>query len=667
MRRLQPTYDKLRDLVLISDPGFFRLRAALRGVLAVLLSVFILWEISEFGHRPFLFGLVGAMIAMNGSMAADDRTVRQQKLTALLIIPCSIFGLGLGVLLSPWHYVTLGALLLFTFVGIFLRKYGVRWTNLGGVLYTTFFASIFFRVPQDQTSFVVLGIFIAGLFSYAVKFWVIPDRARSSIAWSLSAFRAGLRRFVRECRRELERRKDNPNRETLRPRMVRVSELALVSEDAILNASDALPGSASLVRALQGKLFDLELSARKIFESFNQRTDDDIEKELATLERDFRQLKSNQQALVAEEEALAAAAETESAIGTASTTPNSAAGLGANTRYTPLGSRFDFQTRQAIQATIATAIAAVLGTMISSDRWYWAPLTAYIVFNGTTRGDSLRRAFHRLAGTIVGVIAGMWLANALHGERDLEIIALFVSMFLAIFTVKISYSLYAVFLTSLVAIFYSLLNLLTPEIMYLRIEQTLIGGACGAITAFLVLPVSTRVSLRIELAKLFHLLSHHLNEVVSKPLPRRVRRHHVRALERELQTLRTIAGPLKGPFGRPAREETRIVVHRAASLVHFARQLIVFFPDEDSDQIREGTKQLAARSQVLSERVEHAEFVDITLPDTGGVVVGGTSAGSSITESWTEESPFDQHTATYSLSRLAQSISAFETRFRAKS
>ncbi len=636
------TTKAIRDHFLIADPGLFRFRAAVRGTITVLLSVFVLWELSEFGHRPFILGLVGAMIAMNGAMAGDDRTIREQKTTALLLIPIACLGLMLGVALSPWHYVTLFVLLCFTFGAIFIRRYGVRWTNLGGVAYTTFFASIFFRVPIDQTGFVVSGIFIAGVFSYAVKFWVVPDRAQSAIAWSLSAYRAGLRRFVREARRELAKQ-GRLNREFLRPRMVKVNELALISEDAILNASDAIPRSGALVRSLQGKVFDLELSARKIFETIEQRTPVETERDLAQLESDFMRLKSSEQALVAEEEATSAA-------------PTSA--TEHKVRYTSLESRFDFQTRQAIQATIATAAAAFIGTMISVDRWYWAPLTAYIVFTGTTRGDSLRRAFHRLGGTVIGVAAGLTLATVLSGHRDAEVAAVFITMFLAIFTVKISYALYAVFLTSLIAIFYSLLGLLTPELLYLRIEQTLIGSACGAIAAFLVLPVSTRISLRIELAKLFQLLSDNLDDVVRHRIPRRDRRMRVRALERELLTLRAIAGPLRGPLGATVREETRIVVHGAASLVHFARQLIVFFPDDASvDEMHESALIIVDRARSLAKRVESTDFVDIATPSTGGAN----------TETWTEESPQNQHAATYSIARLAQSISSFETRFPVKS
>jgi len=321
---------KIRDRFLIADPGLFRLRSAVRGTITVLLSTAVLWDLSESGHRPFLLALVGALLAMTGAMLSDARTIREQKITALLIPPFAAVSLVLGVLLSPWHSVVLVMLLVFTFGAVYVRQFGARWASLGGMAYTAFFSSIFFKVPTEQASFVVLGILIAGVFSYAVKFFIVPDRANSAIRWSLSAYRAGLRRFVYEARREL-RHPLKLNREALRPRVVSVNELALLSEDSILNASDSLPGSGALVRLLQGQVFELELTVRKIFESFELRPIEQTLSDLMNLEKGFGVLKAH--AAPAEEE--------EEAANLAS--PISATALSAKVRYTPLvGRRNDF-------------------------------------------------------------------------------------------------------------------------------------------------------------------------------------------------------------------------------------------------------------------------------------------------------------------------------------
>jgi uncharacterized membrane protein YccC len=397
-------------------------------------------------------------------------------------------------------------------------------------------------------------------------------------------------------------------------------------------------------------VFDLELSARRIFESLDHRSRKEIADDLDALERGYQSLRAGEQALVAEEEAATPVASTSTKV--LGATVAGATGI-AKVTYTSLSERFHFNTRQAIQAVIATLIATVIGTAISTDRWYWAPLTAYVVFTGTTRGDSLRRAFSRLAGTAAGVAAGLTIAYALHGHHDIEIAALFTGMFFAMFAIKASYAWYVFWLTTVIAIFYSLFELLTPSLLYLRIEQTLIGGICGGICAFFVLPISAKKSLRNELAKLFAMLSHTLTEISLNQLPRRERRIRVRGLERELLTLRAIAGPLEGPLGTPARPETRQVVHGAAALVHFARQVIVFFPD-DAQSLREQMHSLVQRTQALAERIPHTEFRDIAEP------------GPATTDSWALDPLPDQEAVSYSLVRLTQSVSAFETRFPVK-
>ena len=646
------TYDRIRDQFLISDPGLFRLRSAVRGTLTVVFATVALYYLSTYGHKPFLLALVGAMLAMNGSLAADDRTVREQKITALLNPLVAVVSTVIGTLAMPYREAAISLLLVFTFVTILIRRYGPRYTALGAIAYTAYFAALFFKVPIEDMAFVVLGIMVSGGFSYVVKFFLIPDRAQSAIAWTLSAYRAGLRRFARATRRELQTTVTiKMNREHIRARMVRVNELAILSEDAIINAADGLPGSGALVRTLLGKVFDLELGARRIFESLETRTRTEVADDLDKLEQGYRSLRAGEAALVAEEESATPPIST--STGVKGATIQGATGL-AKIRFSNLGDRFHFQTRQAIQATIATAIATVIGTMISTDRWYWAPLTAYVVFTGTTRGDSVRRAFARLSGTAAGVAAGLAIAYTLHGDRTWELTVLFIAMFCAIFSIKASYSWYVFWLTTVIALFYSLLELLTPSLLYLRIEQTLIGGICGGVCAFFVLPVSAKQSLRVELAKLFAMLSNTLTEINLAHLPRRERRIRVRSLERELLTLRAIAGPLEGPLGTPVRRETRLVVHGAASLVHFGRQLVVFYP-EDASAIRDQLHALALRTQSLAERIPRTEFVDMAQVGTGGDADWSTS----------DYAP-DNDATHASLLRLAQSIAAFETRFPVK-
>ena len=149
------TYDRFRDRYLISDPGLFRFRSALRGTITVVMTTVVLYYLSSFGHKPFLLALVGAMMAMNGALMGDDRTVREQKVTALLNPVFGSVSLDLGVVVFPYKALSIVILLAFTFGAISIRRYGVRWTTLGAIGYTAYFSALFFKVPIDQMLFVV--------------------------------------------------------------------------------------------------------------------------------------------------------------------------------------------------------------------------------------------------------------------------------------------------------------------------------------------------------------------------------------------------------------------------------------------------------------------------------------------------------------------------------
>lgn len=168
--------------------------------------------------------------------------------------------------------------------------------------------------------------------------------------------------------------------------------------------------------------------------------------------------------------------------------------------------------------------------------------------------------------------------------------------------------------------------------------------------AMLVLPVSTRDTLRLELAKLLRILSSILVDVGSLNLPRRERRERVRILERELSDLRRVAGPLTGPLGGSKQNETRFIVHAGARVVYYARTLIVFSPEDSSENIKGSLQPLAVRIEALAEKIEELSTLG-TLNDKGF--------------SWTEyDRTPDKDAATYSLTRLTQAVNALEVRLK---
>ncbi|MDF3301252.1 FUSC family protein [Streptomyces sp. K1PA1] len=149
-------------------------------------------------------------------------------------------------------------------------------------------------------------------------------------------------------------------------------------------------------------------------------------------------------------------------------------------------------TRAAVQVAVGSALAIAGGEFLSSQRWYWAVLTCWIVFiNTSSTGEILVKGYRRLLGTVLGVVAGIVLAGLVghHTWTAMALVLLFV--FAMFYTAPLSYTLMSFFVTAALGLLYTLLHTYSLSVLVLRIEETALGAACGVIAAALVLPVHT--------------------------------------------------------------------------------------------------------------------------------------------------------------------------------
>ena len=142
---------------------------------------------------------------------------------------------------------------------------------------------------------------------------------------------------------------------------------------------------------------------------------------------------------------------------------------------------------------MATSLAIIVGEFISPARWYWAVITAFVVFAGTnSRGDVLSRGAQRIVGTIGGVVAGMGLAVLVSGQYLAALLLLFACVFLALYLVRVSPALMAFWITAVLALLYGLIGAFSVETLVLRIEETAVGAVLGMLAGYFVLPKRTR-------------------------------------------------------------------------------------------------------------------------------------------------------------------------------
>jgi hypothetical protein len=235
-------------------------------------------------------------------------------------------------------------------------------------------------------------------------------------------------------------------------------------------------------------------------------------------------------------------------------------------------------TRQAIQVGVATSLAIVVGELVSPARWYWAVVAAFVMFAGTaSRGDVLARGWQRLVGTVGGVVAGMLLAFLVGGHVVVTVVLLFVCVFLALYLLRVSQGLMAFWITAVLALLYGLIGQFSVETLVLRVEETAVGGALGALAGFLVLPKKTRTAF-VEafddtVDAIDDVLCAAADAITGRP-PAAPPVELAREMDDRLGTLRQRAKPLDSPLPwRRGRGGYQRAVRVLTAVDHYARAL----------------------------------------------------------------------------------------------
>lgn len=181
--------------------------------------------------------------------------------------------------------------------------------------------------------------------------------------------------------------------------------------------------------------------------------------------------------------------------------PGSAA-VAKQTLGKPTGGRFSsscllLTTRQAIQAAIAAALAIVAGELISSSRYYWAVIATFVAFAGTsTVGEMMRKEASRIAGTVVGLLVAVGLANVTAGNSGIALAVILLCIFFAFSLQTLSYGAMIFFITVLLGQLYGLMKVFSDALMLVRLTETLVGAAIGVVVSQVVLPTHSKAALR---------------------------------------------------------------------------------------------------------------------------------------------------------------------------
>ena len=500
-----------------SDPGRLRLRSAVATTLSLVLAMVALLGFAGVSKQPLTVAMLGTIVAMQSSAAVKDRDQRSRVVTTLLLFFPAVGSVTLAAFLSPLGKIAEVGFIAVLFGAVWVRRFGPRGNAMGMVAFVSYFFALFLRASPAQVPVLAVAVAIGLSASLLVRTLIFPDRPGVELRRLIRALRAASTSVLDVASNRNER-----DLALLRRRLNRLGETALMIDDW-LDRNDAGLLLSVTNEDLALWIFDAQIATEQLVsllwaldpdEEWPAGLADTITALRMCLQNNPRgaQLRSARKlaAAAADRADLSTpagvatvvahrAVQANRAIHRITTNPLGVGRAVEEEPKTPPGKEtstgLDPNTKAALQVAVATSAATILGELISPNRWYWAVLTAFLVFTGvSTRGEILTRTGHRIVGTIAGVVAGVLLAALVGRNPPLQIVLLVICVFCAFYLVTVAYAWLTFFVTVMLAMLYGLLGDFSVKVLELRIAETAAGGLVGIAAAYFIFSTGTRAT-----------------------------------------------------------------------------------------------------------------------------------------------------------------------------
>jgi uncharacterized membrane protein YccC len=633
-------YVRARNWAIASDPGLLRLRMAIRTTGALATSLLVLFLLTKATNQPLTVALLGALITMISARSVNEPDPRAQRITmALLPLPTAL-AITAAALVSP-HPVIADVLFVgVVFVAAYARRFGPRGTALGMVTFMSYFFTLYLRAKFAELPWLIGATLIGTLCSYVWSAFIMPDRPESVLRENIRALRARMA-IVVDTTADTVRIGDPDERRQrrLRIRTRRLNETALLVQAQIedrVNPGRLWPGVSGEDLALW--LFDAELTVERLATAGTRAALADVpaatraeladtvallSRAIRTPHTDALRLTANvaQQQLERDPDDVPVRRLALAIVDTAKATAEvrqriervAAEAMQIDGTTPPEIQRRPGllqSTRQAIQVSVAAALAIVVGEVVSPSHWYWAAIAAFVIFAGTNSwAETLDKGWQRLLGTVLGVPSGVLVATLVSGNTIASLAMIFVCLFCAFYFMKVTYSLMTFWISTMLALMYGLLGEFTYGLLLLRIEETAIGAVIGIAAAVLVLPINTRAKIRGDAHTFFltlaDLVEASVANLLGTPAPASLT-ETARQLDRDLAQFRITAKPMSaGVAGLAGRRTMRHGLRMLTASDRYARilarssEIRIDTPPELADAIRSAAGQIRRNIDVL--------------------------------------------------------------------
>jgi uncharacterized membrane protein YccC len=528
----------LTNRAVAADPGLSRWHLAWRATLAVAFVAFMEhWVGPALGLPALVAMLLGGMTAMNGAFLLAGRSRADAALTAAGMPFAAFAGVFLAVAVTGYPIASRLGFVVLTVLAVYVRRFSVRGLNYGLLGWFSYMFGTFAHVTKDQLLPLTVVFLSAVAILVLLMAGVAYERPQATLNAALRGFDLRVAAVARACADVLA----DPGLKTerdLHARGFHVLEAALIAEGhlaspptaehdhayrlrtRLLSAELAVDelAAATVTLAGSGRLPRRALSASTATLQALANLDLDRAREYAREldERDLGQAETLPLASLAHAvdqlcDALKPRAGPKQSAGdhpptaefepgvhlVAGYLPGSAASaadsLEADTAKHPRWLRLSLNSRQCVQAGLASLLTLLCSVPVSSQRYYWAMLACLIVLTGTaTSGETLVKGTHRVLGTALGVVAAIAAVHLTRGHDTFVVAVMSVCVFLSVYFFRVAYGVLAFGITTLMGLLYNALGEFSDALLVTRLAETAIGAGIAALIAVLVLPVHNR-------------------------------------------------------------------------------------------------------------------------------------------------------------------------------
>lgn len=502
------------DRLLASDPGNVRITLATRAAvsLAVALGVASLLAraLGLQGTAAMIVLVLGAVLTMMTTFTASDPTTLGRAITQVCLPVALLAGITLSTLVDKHRVLSLSLFVVVMFVVVWARRFGPRAFACGMVIWMGYFMALFLQLSFAQLPVVLVAVGSTTVLLLIIGLVVAPQRPARRMRRMVDAFAARVRIASAEHRDPTARspwqrwtgRVGTPDRALLRVNEVAVlldGQLAVPHAVADLGNAPRVRAAVLRTEGAVARVLDTEPGA---VPSADARAVDDALRALdEVLDEDRRgggrpaedgrrggdDRRGRDDRRDGEPPTFTPAAELFAGF-----LPGSAVTVGP--MVAPEGAaKLLLTTRQALQISLAAALAIALGDALSGQRWYWAVLACFLAFTGTaTAAETIRKAAQRTVGTIVGVVVALVVVPSLGSSTVVSLVVILVAIFVGFYLFRVSYTSLAFAITILIAELYELLGTYSDGLLALRVGETALGAVIGGVVAVSVLPASAK-------------------------------------------------------------------------------------------------------------------------------------------------------------------------------